>query len=44
MTNGNNNDTRDITTEDVLGVGASADTWTPTPPARLGKCRSRRIF
>ena len=27
MTNGNNNDTRDITTEDVLGVGASADTW-----------------
>ena len=27
MTNGNNNDTRDITTEDVLGVVASADTW-----------------
>ncbi len=27
MTNGSNNDTRDITTADVLGVGASADTW-----------------
>ncbi|MCH8311242.1 MAG: YjhG/YagF family D-xylonate dehydratase, partial [Chloroflexi bacterium] len=27
MTNGNSNDTHAITTDDVLGVGASADTW-----------------
>ena len=27
MTNGNSNDTHAITTDDLLGVGASAETW-----------------